>query len=96
MCDFLEVEMFLSLIERNVSLYPYNGFVVRRVDLKVNFENCDVMLFMARCYLRELKCCDEKICVDEVLSMVRVIVLNEVLLGENELPCDYIQCGIKL
>ena len=34
-----------------MSFDAYNGFVARRVDVKVNFEDCDVMPFMAMCKL---------------------------------------------
>ena len=43
--------MFLCLKERKVSFDAYDGFVTRRVDVKVCFENFDVMSFMSMCDL---------------------------------------------
>ena len=40
-------KMFLSLRERKVSFDAYDSFLARRVDMKVRFENCDMMPFMA-------------------------------------------------
>ena len=59
--------------------------------MKVCFENCDVMSFMARCDILDWKCCDEKLYGDAVLSIVRVIRIIKVLLRINELSCDYVQ-----
>ena len=43
--------MFLSLREKNVSFDAHDGFVDTRVDIKVSFEDCDAMTFMAVCDL---------------------------------------------
>ena len=39
------------LRERKVSFDDYDGFVARRVNVKVSFEDCDVKPFMGMCDL---------------------------------------------
>ena len=65
--------------------------MARLVEGKVCFESCDVITFMARCELWGWVCCDEKLYGDAVLSIVRVIRMNKVLLRINGLSCDYVQ-----
>ena len=68
--------MFLSLRERKGEFWYYDGFVARIVDMNVCFENCDVMPFMPRCELCDWKYCDEKLCSNVALSMVRMIMIE--------------------
>ena len=75
--------MFPSLSEKKVEFWCYGGFVAKKVDVKVCFEIWDVIPFMARCELWGWECCDEKPCGDLVLSIVRVIRMNKVLLRIN-------------
>ena len=49
--DGLKGEMFLIFRERIVSFQAYDGFVARKINMKMSFENYDVMLFMDRCDL---------------------------------------------
>ena len=83
--------MFLCLRERKGEFWCYDGFVAKRVEMKLSFEIWDVMPFMDRCELWGWECCDEKLYGDVVLSIVRVIRMNKVLLRINELSCDYVQ-----
>ena len=58
--------------KRKVSFDAYDGFVARRVDVKVSFDDYDVMSFIPRYDLWGLKYYDVKLYGDVVLSMVRV------------------------
>ena len=51
----------------------------------------DVMPFLAGSKFWGWKCSDEKNYGDLVLSMVRVIRMNKMLLRINELLCDYVE-----
>ena len=53
----------------------YDGFESRREDMKVSFKNCDMMPFMAKRDLWDLKFYDEKLYGCIVLSVVRIIVI---------------------
>ena len=68
--------MFLCLRERKDEFWCYDGFVARRIDMKVSFENFDVKTFMAMCDFWGLKYCDEKLYGDVVLRIVRVITIE--------------------
>ena len=52
--------------------WAYYSFVARRVELKVSFEDCDVMSFVAKSILYDWKYYDAKLYSDVVLSIVRV------------------------
>ena len=68
--------MFLCLRERKFEFWCYDGFVARLVEVKVSFENGNLIPFMARCELWDWKCYDEKFCADVVLSIVRMIMIE--------------------
>ena len=83
--------MSLRLRERKGEFWCYDGFVAKRVDVKVCFEIWGGIPFMDRCELWGWEFCDQKHFGDVVLSIVKVIIMNEVLLSANELSWDYVQ-----
>ena len=55
-----------------MKFHSYYSFVDRRVDVKVSFEDCDVMPFMVMYDLWDWKYYNVKLYGDVVLIMVRV------------------------
>ena len=67
--------MHLCLRKKNVTFDANDGFVPRRVNVKVCSENCDVKPYMATCDIWGRNYCDEKLYGEVVLILVEIIII---------------------